>query len=370
MNEDISLNSVEEAVKDLSEGKVVIVVDDEDRENEGDFICAAEAVTPEIINFMATHGRGLICTPILEEKAMSLGLELMVNTNTALHHTAFTVSIDLIGDGVTTGISASDRAKTIQRLASGDCRPEEFARPGHVFPLISKSGGVLRRTGHTEAATDLAVLAGFSPVGVLVEILREDGSMARLPDLFDIACAHDLKIISIEDLVSYRMAHESIVREVYSTTFETAFGEMKVAAFEQVNSEEIHIAVVKGKITAADPTLVRVHSAIAGESIYYSLTAEGLPVTRALQVLQQHENGIVLIMRHEEKNDELLNRLKRLDGKRVESKTTSEIQRDFGVGAQILRKLGVRKIKLLSNSPKRRIAIEGYGLEILEYVNY
>ena len=207
MTEEISLNSIEEAIKDLSEGRIVIVVDDEDRENEGDFICAAEAVTPEIINFMATHGRGLICTPILEDKAVKLGLELMVNTNTALHHTAFTVSIDLMGDGVTTGISASDRAKTIQRLAMNDCRPEEFARPGHVFPLISKYGGLLRRTGHTEAATDLAVLAGFSPVGVLVEILREDGSMARLPDLIEIARAHDLKILAKNEIKKSR-AHD------------------------------------------------------------------------------------------------------------------------------------------------------------------
>lgn len=370
MGNEIRLNSIEEAIEDIRNGKVIIVVDDEDRENEGDFICAAEAVTPEIINFMATHGRGLICTPIQEDKAASLGLELMVNTNTALHNTAFTVSVDLIGEGVTTGISASDRAKTIQRLAREDCRPGEFARPGHVFPLISKTGGVLRRTGHTEAAVDLSLLAGFSPVGVLVEILKEDGSMARLPDLVEIAEKHHLKIISIEALVSYRMAHESIVREAYRTPINSAFGPLTIYAYEQINTGELHLALVKGRIEKDVPALVRVHSSIAGEQFYYHLLNEESPVKKALRVLEKYDDGIILVMRHEERNTELLNRLRILDGEQVETKTSSEIQRDFGVGAQILRKLGVGRIKLLSNNPKKRIALEGYGLEITSYVSY
>lgn len=367
---DIVLDSISDAIEDIRMGKVVIVVDDEDRENEGDFICAAETITPEIVNFMATHGRGLICAPILEEKADELDLPLMVNKNTALHETAFTVSIDLDGNGVTTGISAKDRAKTLQVLAAKDCKADEFARPGHIFPLRAKKGGVLRRTGHTEAAVDLAAMAGLEPVGVLVEILNEDGSMARIPDLKDIAARHDLKIISIEDLVAYRMRTESIVKEVYRTKQESPYGDFSVYAFEQLTTDDIHLALVKGNITSGEGVCVRMHSSYAGEQVYNFLTDFSSPVKRALKYLKDEENGVIVIMRQEERNMNLLERLKAMD-KGVETrKTTSEIQKDYGVGAQILRQLGVKKIRLLSNNPKKRIGLDGYGLDIVSYEGF
>jgi len=368
---EIKLNTIEEAIQDIHDGKVIIVVDDEDRENEGDFICAGDVITPEIVNFMATHGRGLICVPILEEKADKLGLDLMVRKNTALHETAFTVSIDLDGNGVTTGISASDRALTIKRLACKDCVGTDFARPGHIFPLRAKKGGVLRRTGHTEAAIDLSVMAGFEPIGVLVEILNEDGSMARLPDLVKIAERHDLKIVSIEDLVAYRMRTESIVRELYRSSFESPFGLFEVVAFEQMTTGDVHLALLKGRISSAEAISVRMHASIAGEQIYNSLKNVESPISRALNHLKGKESGIIVIMRQEEYNDNLLARLKELSGVTMPTvKTTSDIQKDYGVGAQILRKLGVRKINLISNSPKKRIGLEGYGLEIVNYENY
>jgi len=367
---EFKLNTIEEAIEDIRQGKIIICVDDEDRENEGDFICAAEVITPEIVNFMATHGRGLICTPIPEEKADHLDLPLMVSKNTALHETAFTVSIDLDGNGVTTGISSSDRALTIKRLADRDCKAADFARPGHIFPLRSKNGGVLRRTGHTEASVDLAVMAGLEPAGVLVEILNEDGSMARMPDLQVIAKKHDLKIISIEDLVAYRMQNETIVKEVYQSVMETAYGEILVIAFEQATTEDIHLALVKGKIKSEKAINVRMHSSIAGEQIYNMLTDTSSPIKKALQYLKEEDNGVVVVMRHEERNVDLLTRMKALSGEQVESKTTSEIQKDFGVGAQILRKLGVKKINLLSNNPKKRIGLDGYGLEIVGYQQF
>ena len=364
------LNSIEEAVEDIKQGKIVIVVDDEDRENEGDFVCAAEAITPEIVNFMATHGRGLICVPIEEDKADKLGLDLMVNKNTALHETAFTISVDLDGDGVTTGISALDRAKTIKKLADEDCQAHQFARPGHIFPLRSKRGGVLRRSGHTEAAIDLAILAGFSPTGVLVEILNEDGTMARLPDLIKIGKKHDLKIITIEDLVAFRMINESIVKEVYRTQLESEYGQFDIALFEQTNSDDVHVALVKGDPKIHDVVDVRVHSSIAGEGMYNALVNRSSSVSQALNVLKSQECGIILIMRHGERNSVLIQKLKELSGEKVETKTSSEIQRDIGVGAQILSKLGARKIRLISNRPRKRVGLEGYGLEVIDYIPY
>lgn len=367
---DIELNSIEEAIREIRAGKVIIVVDDEDRENEGDFICAAETITPEIVNFMATHGRGLICAPILEEKADELDLPLMVNKNTALHETAFTVSIDLDGDGVTTGISASDRAKTLQVLAQRDCKANDFARPGHIFPLRAKKGGVLRRTGHTEASVDLAALAGLEPVGVLVEILNEDGSMARLPDLVKIAKQHDLKIISIEDLVAYRMKTESIVREVYRTKQSSQFGDFTIYAFEQVTTEDVHLALVKGEPKFDTAIPVRMHSSYAGEQIYNYLTDHVSPIARAMKLLKDQEDGVIVVMRQEERSMNLLSRLKAMDEGKTTPKTTSEIQKDFGVGAQILRLLGVKKLKLISNNPRKRIGLDGYGLDIVGYQSY
>lgn len=364
---EIIFNTIEEAITDIRDGKVVIVVDDEDRENEGDFICAAETITPDIVNFMATYGRGLICAPIPEEKADALDLPLMVDKNTALHETAFTVSIDLNGNGVTTGISASDRAKTLKKLAEPGCTGTDFARPGHIFPLRSKKGGVLRRTGHTEAAVDLAQMAGLQPIGVLVEILNDDGSMARVPDLVKIAEKHQLKIISIEDLVAYRMRTESIVKEVYRTQLESSYGKFDILAFEQMTTDDVHLALVKGRVDKGEAICVRMHSAYAGEQVYNFLTDASSPIQRALNFLKDQECGVIVIMRQEERNVDLLSRLKMLHRQELATKTTSEIQKDIGVGAQILRKLGLHKIKLLSNTPKKRVGLDGYGLEIVGY---
>ena len=366
----VQLNTIDEAIQDIREGKVIIVVDDEDRENEGDFICAAETISPEIVNFMATHGRGLLCAPILEEKADELDLSLMVNKNTALHETAFTVSIDLNGKGVTTGISATDRALTLQTLARKDCVAGDFARPGHIFPLRAKKGGVLRRTGHTEAAVDLAILAGLEPIGVLIEILKKDGSMARMPDLIEIAKEHQLKIISIEDLVAYRMKTQSIVKEIYKTSLDSVYGSFSIHAFEQITTDDIHLALVKGTIKREEAIPVRMHSSFAGEQIYNFLTDASSPLQRALNYLKDQDNGVIVMMRQEERNMNLMARLKALDQKNAPTKSSSEIQKDFGVGAQILRRLGVHNIKLLSNNPKKRIGLEGYGLEIVDYLSF
>ncbi len=368
---EFELNTIEEAINDIRNGKVIIVVDDEGRENEGDFICSAQAITPEIVNFMATYGRGLICAPILEEKADDLDLPLMVNKNTALHETAFTVSIDLDGNGVTTGISASDRALTLQKLACRDCKADDFARPGHIFPLRAKKGGVLRRTGHTEAAIDLALLAGHEPVGVLVEILNEDGSMARLPDLFAISEKHDVKIISIEDLVAFRMSTESIVEEIYRTTISSPYGDFSICAFGQVDTRDVHLALVKGSIQGDNAVPVRMHSAFAGEHLYNFLTDTQSPIQRALNFIRGEETGVIVIMRQGKRNADLLSQLKMIDGETGNiKKTQSEIQKDYGVGAQILRRLGIQKISLLSNSPKKRIGLDGYGLEIVSYQEF
>ncbi len=371
--EKFTLNTIDEAIEDIKNGKIVIVVDDEDRENEGDFICAAQCITPEIINFMATHGRGLICAPIDENRADELDLEMMVSSNTALHETAFTVSIDLIGHGCTTGISAHDRAKGILALVDPKTHSSDFARPGHIFPLRAKTGGVLRRTGHTEAAIDLARLAGFYPAGVLVEILNEDGTMARLPQLIKIAERFDLKIIAIKDLVAYRMRHERLISREIAVTLPTRFGDFEVIAFRQLTTGDVHLAIKKGEWQESDPVLVRVHSSTeTGEIIGSLFEGYGAQLDRAVELIAKEGKGVLLYMRHGEKKDAILQRLEQYQnllqkGDSFSVKNDME-QRDFGVGAQILRDLKVSKMKLLSSHPRRRIGLIGYGLEVVENV--
>lgn len=368
-----TLNTIEDALEDIRNGKVIIVVDDEDRENEGDFICAAQCITPEIINFMATHGRGLICAPIDEKRADELGLHRMVNDNTALHETAFTVSIDLIGHGCTTGISAHDRAKGIKAMIDPVIMPADFARPGHIFPLRAKTGGVLRRTGHTEAAIDLARMAGFYPAGVLVEILNEDGSMARLPQLFDIANRFGLKIISIKDLVAYRMRTERIARKEDSFVIETPSGMWTAFIYHQVTTEDRHLALVKGEILPDQATLVRVHSSPgAGEFIGDIIQGKTSCLQAAMELIDRQGSGIILIMQHKEKEHDLIHHLKQLF--RIEPSDSTPVRfnsnelRDFGVGAQILRDLGARQIRLLSRSSRKPVGLTGYGLEVIDSV--
>lgn len=365
----ISLDTIESALEDIRAGKVVIVVDDEDRENEGDFICAAEKITPEIINFMATYGRGLICAPITEQRARELDLYPMVGTNTSMHETAFTVSIDLIGRGCTTGISAYDRATGIRRLVDPDTRPDEYAKPGHIFPLIAKNGGVLRRTGHTEATIDLARLAGFYPAGVLVEILNEDGTMARLPQLAEIAKKHDLKLISIKDLVSYRLKEEKLVKRKYEEKLDTPYGELEFIVFEQITSGDQHLVVKKGEWTKEEEIPVRVQSYTAWKDgifdhIFQRDTAE---IEQALKKIDENDKGMLLIMHHREKTLDPVSLIRKL---KVEEPMNKEMngQRDFGIGAQILRDMNVRKMKLLTSHPRKRVALEGYGLEITEFL--
>ena len=368
-NKEFQLDTIESAIEAIRKGEVIIVVDDEDRENEGDFICAAECITPEIINFMATYGRGLICTPVDEKRADELDLPMMVNSNTALHETAFTISIDLIGRGCTTGISAYDRSTGIRAMVEPDTKPTDFARPGHIFPLRAKTGGVLRRTGHTEAAIDLAKMAGFAPVGVLVEILNPDGTMARLPQLMEIAKRFDLRIIAIKDLVAYRLRHERLIRRELTTELDTRFGKFTVIAYRQLTTDDLHLAFVKGgNWTREDEVLVRVHSGMESSALLNSLLGDShIALERALQKVDEKGDGVVLYMRHSEKHDDILHHLKSI---KKEDKPTSVVtepgmeQRDFGVGAQILRDLGLGRIVLLSNHPRRRVALDGYGLEI------
>ncbi|NJL74547.1 MAG: 3,4-dihydroxy-2-butanone-4-phosphate synthase [Saprospiraceae bacterium] len=364
----VKLHTIESAIADLKAGKVIIVVDDEDRENEGDFICAASCVTPEIINFMATHGRGLICAPIDERQADKLGLSLMVSSNTALHETAFTVSIDLIGYGCTTGISAYDRATCIKALVDPSTKPEDFAKPGHIFPLRARTGGVLRRTGHTEAATDLARLAGFEPAGVLVEILNPDGSMARLPELQEIATRFDLKIISIADLVAYRMRTERIVQKEFITPIQTRYGTLEVHVYRQLITDDIHLAIKFGDWVESEPVLVRAHSSLeTGDILGILFNDYVLQVESALHRIASEGKGLFLYMRQGQNhpNQLLVNHLKN----QVQQGEQSDMaQRDFGIGAQILRDMGISKIRLLTNSPKRRVGLDGYGLEIVEHV--
>lgn len=368
-NKEFQLDTIESAIEAIRKGEVIIVVDDEDRENEGDFICAAECITPEIINFMATYGRGLICTPVDEKRADELDLPMMVNSNTALHETAFTISIDLIGRGCTTGISAYDRSTGIRAMVEPDTKPTDFARPGHIFPLRAKTGGVLRRTGHTEAAIDLAKMAGFAPVGVLVEILNPDGTMARLPQLMEIAERFNLRIIAIKDLVAYRLRHERLIRRELTTELDTRFGKFTVIAYRQLTTDDLHLAFVKGgNWTREDEVLVRVHSGMESSALLNSLLGDShIALERALQKVDEKGDGVVLYMRHSEKHDDILHHLKNI---KKEDKPTSVVtepgmeQRDFGVGAQILRDLGLGRIVLLSNHPRRRVALDGYGLEI------
>ena len=368
---EIHLDSIESAIEDIKAGKVIIVVDDEDRENEGDFICAADKITPEIINFMATHGRGLICTPIEEKRADELDLNMMVSNNTALHETAFTVSVDLIGQGCTTGISSHDRAKGIRALVDPSTKPSDFAKPGHIFPLRAKSGGVLRRTGHTEAAIDLARLAGFSPAGVLVEILNEDGTVARLPQLMKIAKKHELKIISIKDLVAYRMRNERIIKRELSVDMDTQNGSFEVIAFTQLTTGDSHLAIKKGEWKDDEPVLVRVHSSTETGDILGSIFENyGVQLQKSMDIIAADGNGVLIYMRHNEKGASLLSRLKGYQnkGKDLGEGSQSAEQRDYGIGAQILRDLGITKIRLITNHPKRRIGLMGYGLEIVEII--
>lgn len=375
LKEDYSVNTIEEAIEDIKAGKIIIVVDDEDRENEGDFICAAETITPEIINFMATYGRGLICAPIDEERADELNLPMMVSSNTALHETAFTISIDLIGHGCTTGISAYDRATGIHKLTDPNIQPEDYARPGHIFPLRAKKGGVLRRTGHTEAAIDLARMAGFSAAGVLVEILNPDGTMARMPQLCEIAQQHDLKIVTIKDLVEFRMRNERLIKKELEVEMDTEFGPFRVLAFEQITTGDIHLAIAKGDWEADDPVLVRVQSASEMLEIFGTMFEDyGDTLQSAIKRIAAEDQGILLYMRHNEKDSRasLINGLRAFQEETNSSKRNGEdmLQRDFGVGAQILRDLGVGKIRLLTNNPKKRIGLVGYGLEIVENVSF
>lgn len=367
MNDTFQLNTIEEAIDDIRDGKVIIVVDDEDRENEGDFICAAEMISPTIINFMATHGRGLICTPIDERRADELELNMMVSSNTALHETAFTVSIDLIGRGCTTGISAYDRATAIKAMTDPNIKASDFARPGHIFPLRAKTGGVLRRTGHTEAAIDLARLAGFSPAGVLVEILNEDGTMARLPELIEVAKKHDLKIISIKDLVAYRMLTERLITRELNVTKNTKYGTFEIIAYRDHTTQDVHLAIKKGHWHADEPILVRVHSSSeTGDIVGYLLEDYGTQLEKAMEMIAKEDKGIVLYMHQSGNKDLILNYLRSLE---QETERASDMsQRDFGIGAQILRDLGVSKIRLITNHPRRRVGLIGYGLEIVENV--
>lgn len=365
----ISLDTIESALEDIRAGKVVIVVDDEDRENEGDFVCAAEKITPEIINFMATHGRGLICAPITEDRARELDLYPMVGTNTSMHETAFTVSIDLIGRGCTTGISAYDRSTGIRRLVDPDTKPEEYAKPGHIFPLIAKNGGVLRRTGHTEATVDLARLAGLYPAGVLVEILNDDGTMARLPQLAEIAKKHDLKLISIKDLVSYRLKKEKLVERKYEETLDTPYGQLDFIVFEQSTSGDQHLVIKKGNWTKDEEIPVRVQSYTAWKDVIFDhiFQSDTVEIEQAMARINENDKGMLLIMHHREKTMDPISLIKKLKSKDSMTKEMDG-QRDFGIGAQILREMDVRKMKLLTSHPRKRIALEGYGLEITEFL--
>jgi 3,4-dihydroxy 2-butanone 4-phosphate synthase / GTP cyclohydrolase II len=373
-DKEFRLNTIEEALDDIRLGKIIIVVDDEDRENEGDFICAAEQVTPEMINFMATHGRGLICTPIEEKRAEELDLKPMVPENTALHETAFTVSIDLLGQDCTTGISAYDRATGIRWLTNSAAQGRDYARPGHIFPLRAKAGGVLRRTGHTEAAIDLARMAGLYPAGVLVEILNEDGSMARLPQLMAIARKHNMKIVSIDDLVAYRMRTERLIKREMSVKLPSKYGELEVFAYQQLTSGDIHLAIKKGDWQADEPVAVRVQSSTEPNDILGSLFdgAENA-LHQAFEVIEKQGKGLFLYMYQAEKGYSMLQRLKAYKAQ-IERDTPPQYndmdQRDYGVGAQILRDLGVSKIRLITRSKKRRIGLIGYGLEIVDIINY
>lgn len=374
---DVKLNTIEEAIQDIKAGKVIIVVDDEDRENEGDFLAAAELVTPEMINFMATHGRGLICTPLTEKRCKELDLHMMVTNNTDHMETAFTVSVDLKGQGVTTGISAADRSKTVQALINPNTKPYDLARPGHIFPLVAKEGGVLRRTGHTEAAIDFARLAGLQPAGVIVEIMNQDGTMARLPQLIKVAKKFDLKIVSIEDLVAYRMEHDSLIIKKEDFNIETRFGNYRLRAYQQTTNNQIHIALTKGDWTSKDEVLTRVNSTLINNDILGTLTNNAdQKLDNMFKVINKEGKGAILFINQQAESMNLLQRLSVLKEKQVPNKITKAPaiamdNKDFGIGAQILHDLNIHKLKLISNSQQtKRVGMIGYGLEIVEYVNY
>lgn len=369
------LDSIESAIEDIRNGRLVVVVDDEDRENEGDFITAAHNVTPEVINFMSKYGRGLICAPLLEDRCEELKLVPMVNNNTSLHETAFTVSVDLLGHGCTTGISAHDRAKTVQALIDPLTTPEDLGRPGHIFPLIAKRGGVLRRAGHTEATIDLARLAGFEPAGVLVEIMNEDGTMARLPELIEIAKKFNLKLISIKDLIEYRLKTDSLIEEVVRVEMPTKYGAFKLVGFREKQTNNEHFALIKGEWKEGDPVLVRVHSSCFTGDILGSLRCDcGEQLHKAMKRVEEEGKGVVLYMSQEGRGIGLMNKLKayKLQENGLDTVDANlhlgfgMDNRDYGVGAQILRKLNVTKLRLLSNNPRKRAGLLGYGLEIVE----
>ena len=371
------LNTIQEAINDIKAGKVIIVVDDEDRENEGDFLAAAELVTPEMINFMATHGRGLICAPLTEHRCKDLGLHMMVTNNTDPMETAFTVSVDLKGQGVTTGISAGDRALTVKALVDAKTKPFDLARPGHIFPLVAKEGGVLRRTGHTEAAIDFARLAGLDPAGVIVEIMNEDGTMARLPQLYEVAKKFDLKIVSIEDLVAYRMDHDSLIDKKEDFNLETRFGSFRLRAYQQTTNNQVHIALTKGDWTTNEPVLTRVNSTLVNNDILGTLTNNAdQKLDGMFKVINEAGKGAIIFINQEAQSLNLLQRLNVLkdsqeENKHVKAPAIQMDAKDFGIGAQILHDLNIHKLKLISNSQQtKRVGMIGYGLEILEYVNY
>jgi 3,4-dihydroxy 2-butanone 4-phosphate synthase / GTP cyclohydrolase II len=374
---EFKLNTIEEAIEELRNGKVIIVVDDEDRENEGDFLTAARNATPEIINFMATHGRGLICAPLSEERCDQLGLEMMVRNNSAAYETPFTVSIDLIGHGCTTGISASDRSKTILALINPETRPEELGKPGHIFPLRARKGGVLRRAGHTEAAVDLSRMSGFEEAGIIVEILNEDGSMARLPQLIEIAKKFDLKIISIEELIKYRITNETHIERVVDVNLPTALGDFQLHAYKDRNSDMDHLVLVKGEWKEDEPILVRVHSSCLTGDIFGSCRCDcGPQLHKAMEMIEKEGKGVIVYMNQEGRGIGLVNKLKayKLQEEGFDTFDANvklgfkPDERDYGVGAQMLRDLGVRKMRLMSNNPKKRTGLIGYGLEIVENV--
>tara|TARA_R110001632_G_scaffold80454_6_gene179923 strand:- start:5024 stop:6172 length:1149 start_codon:yes stop_codon:yes gene_type:complete len=375
-NKSIQLNTIEEAIEDIKNGKVIIVVDDENRENEGDFVAAAEMVTPEMINFMATHGRGLICTPLTEKRCKELELGMMVNNNTDPMETAFTVSIDLRGKGVTTGISASDRAKTVKALIDKDTKPFDLARPGHIFPLKAKEGGVLRRTGHTEAAIDFARLAGLEPAGVIVEIMNEDGTMARLPQLIDVAKKFDIKIVSIEDLVAYRMEHDSLIEKKEDFTILTRFGDFRLRAYQQTTNNQVHIALTKGVWKSEEPILTRVNSTLVNNDILGTLTNNAdKKLDQMFQAINENGKGAILFINQQNQAQNLLNRLHILKENQAEGEMKAPAMtmdnKDFGIGAQILHDLNICKIELMTNTQQtKRVGMIGYGLEIVDYIKY
>jgi len=371
------LDSIESAIEDIKAGRIVIVVDDEDRENEGDFIIAARHASPEVINFMSKHGRGLICAALVEDRCDELGLELMVNNNTALHETAFTVSVDLLGHGCSTGISAHDRSKTIHALIDSGTKPSDLGKPGHIFPLRAKKGGVLRRVGHTEAAIDLSRLAGFEPAGVLVEIMNDDGTMARLPQLIEVAKKFEFKIVSIKDLIEYRIKRDSLIDEVVRVAMPTKYGDFKLVAFKEKHSSNEHLALVKGEWQKDEPVMVRVHSSCFTGDILGSLRCDcGEQLHAAMKMVEKEGKGAILYMNQEGRGIGLLNKLKayRLQEEGLDTVEANlhlgfqMDQRDYGIGAQILRHLGISKLKLVSNNPKKRVGLMGYGLEIIENI--